>query len=286
MQAEIISLLAAIGWGANAILVRKGSRTGDIFGAAFMSFVVTAIFLWFPIVLSQSLHLIRSRASIYFILSGLMQPLLARIFSYIGIVRMGVSRSSPLRNTDPVYSVIIATVFLQERPGSLVYLGTFFIMAGAWLVVSGRKEEGGFRLLNALFPLGAGFFGAVSQNLRKFGLLILPDPFIAAAVTTTTSLVILSTYLLISGKTGSCRPDRASLPFFGAAAFVSMGAQFCNFLSLKLGDVSIVVPLMGTSPLFAIFFSALFLRQLETVTPRVVTGALLMVAGVISITGR
>ena len=65
-----------------------------------------------------------------------------------------------------------------------------------------------------------------------------------------------------------------------------MGAQFCNFLSLKLGDVSIVVPLMGTSPLFAIFFSALFLRQLETVTPRVVTGALLMVAGVISITGR
>jgi len=47
-----------------------------------------------------------------------------------------------------------------------------------------------------------------------------------------------------------------------------------------------MVPLMDTAPLFTVVFSAIFLRDLERVTFRIVLGAFLMVGGVIIISAR
>lgn len=57
-------------------------------------------------------------------------------------------------------------------------------------------------------------------------------------------------------------------------------------MALSLGDVSVVVPLVNTNPLFIVILSALFLKDLEKVTGLVVTGALLIVGGVGLITYR
>jgi drug/metabolite transporter (DMT)-like permease len=46
------------------------------------------------------------------------------------------------------------------------------------------------------------------------------------------------------------------------------------------------LPLLNTTPLFSVLFSSLFLRQFETVTARVILGAVVMVAGVVTITSR
>lgn len=284
MQAEFFALVAAMGWAVNGILVRKGSRTADVFGAVLLSFLATAIFLWSYLILSQSLHLVRSPAAVYFVLSGLMQPMATRVLSYIGVARLGVSRAAPLRNTDSLVAVLIAVIFLHEHPSSFVYLGTVLTVAGAWTVLSGRDEKGQFKLFDALFPLSAALLAAVSQNLRRMGLLILPNPFAGAAITTTTSLVLFSIYMLISGKIRTCRADRASFPYYGSAAIVSVGAQFYTFAALNKGDVSVVVPLLSTVPLFSIFLSFVFIRSLESITLRVVIGAVLIVAGVIFIT--
>ena len=286
MQAEFFALIAAIGWAVNGIFIRKGSRTGNVFAATLLSFVATVIFLWSYLFLTQSVYLVRSEAALYFVLSGLMQPLITRILSYIGVARLGVSRSAPLRNSDPLYAILIAVIFLQEQPTYLVYLGTALTVGGAWVILSSRDEKGGFRLFDALFPLGAALLAAVSHNLRRFGLLILPNPFVAAAITTTTSLTLFSAYLLISGKIKFCRPERDSFSSFGIAALVSVGAQFFTFAALNKGSVSVVVPLLSTVPLFSILLSFFFIRRLESITGWVVLGAVLTVSGVILITSR
>ena len=56
-------------------------------------------------------------------------------------------------------------------------------------------------------------------------------------------------------------------------------AVYCQILSIKLGEVSTAFTLVQTSPLFVVLISALFLRELERVTPRVVLGAVLTVGG-------
>ena len=82
------------------------------------------------------------------------------------------------------------------------------------------------------------------------------------------------------------RLQRQSFPFFGSAALLSAGAQVLNFMALSMGEVSAMAPLLDSTPLFTVLFSAIFLRDLEKVTARIVLGVLLMLTGAIIITSR
>ena len=283
MRAEFLAILSSIGWAADSILVRRGSQSSNIFGAAFLSYFVTTLCLWFYITLFSSLHLLWSSATIYFVLSGLLQPLLARILYYVGIQRLGVSRAGPLRGTGPLFAVIVAVIFLNERPNYFVYGGTILTVAGAWLILMRMREEGEWKLFDAVFPLGAALIAAVSQSLRRTGLLMLGNPFIGATITNSTSLIIYLISLLVLGKIHLIRLHRASLPYFGSAAFISAGSQILVFVALSRGEVSVMVPLFNTTPFFSVLFTTIFLRDLERVTSRVVIGAVIMVGCVIFI---
>ena len=283
MRAEFLAILSSIGWAADSILVRRGSQSSNIFGAAFLSYFVTTLCLWSYIALFSSLHLLWSSATIYFVLSGLLQPLLARILYYVGIQRLGVSRAGPLRGTGPLFAVIVAVIFLNERPNYFVYGGTILTVAGAWLILMRMREEGEWKLFDAVFPLGAALIAAVSQSLRRTGLLMLGNPFIGATITNSTSLIVYLISLLVLGKIHLIRLHRASLPYFGSAAFISAGSQILVFVALSRGEVSVMVPLFNTTPFFSVLFTTIFLRDLERVTSRVVFGASLLVAGVIFI---
>jgi len=283
MRGEFLAILSSIGWAADSILIRRGSQSSNIFGAAFLSYFVTTLCLWFYITLFSSLHLLWSSATIYFVLSGLLQPLLARILYYVGIQRLGVSRAGPLRGTGPLFAVIVAVIFLNERPNYFVYGGTILTVAGAWLILMRMREEGEWKLFDAVFPLGAALIAAVSQSLRRTGLLMLGNPFIGATITNSTSLIVYLISLLVLGKIHLIRLHRASLPYFGSAAFISAGSQILVFVALSRGEVSVMVPLFNTTPFFSVLFTTIFLRDLERVTSRVVFGAALLVAGVIFI---
>jgi drug/metabolite transporter (DMT)-like permease len=286
MWLEFVAILSAMGWAMDSILVRMGARFSDVFAAAFLSFLVTALCLWGYIVFSFPLDLVWNPAVIYFVMSGLLQPLLARILYYEGMMRLGVSRAGTLRGTGPLFAVILAVIFLHERPGIFVYAGVILTVLGVGLISCRRGAEGGWRLFDVVFPLGAALVAAVSQNLRRTGLLIIPNPFIGAAVTTTTSLVIFSISLLVFGKVRLLRVDKKSVPFFAVASLISAGAQFLVFYSLTWAEVSVMIPLINTTPLFTVLFSALFLRDLETVTSRVLIGTVVLVAGMVFIINR
>ncbi len=286
MRPEIIAIVSAMGWAGDAVLVSIGARASNVVGAALMSYAFATLLLWVYLLFYYPLDHLWSRATIYFLLSGCLQPLLARILYYIGLTRIGVSRSGPLRGAEPLLSVSLAIIFLHERPSLSVYLGAALIVASVWLVLWRSEGEAQSRPLDFLFPLGAALCGAVSQNLRKSGLLILPDPFAGAAVSASTSLVIFLTFLAATGKIRLAIPRRESVPFFGSAAVVSAGAQILNFAALNGGEVSAMVPLLNTTPLFTVLFSILFLRRVEKVTLRVMLGALMMFAGVLVIASR
>ena len=287
MRPEIVPFLSAMGWAVDSILVRKGARTSSVLSAAFLSYVVTTILTWSYVAINFPLSIVRSPAAFYFMASGTLQPLLARIFLYIGIERLGVARAMPLRGTGPLFSVAIAVFFLQERPVLPVYLGGLFIVAGGWLVLYRKgASSSDWRLLDEIYPLLAAFLAGVSQNFRRAGLLILPNPFVAGAVTTGTSLTIFVIYLWIKRQFPVVIPSRESLPYFGPTAFVSAISQLLVFTSLNLGEVSVMIPLLNTTPLFSLLFSAIFLKDLEKVTMPIVLGALSLLGGALLITAR
>lgn len=286
MPPEVIAIVSAMGWAGDSVLVRLGARKSNVVGAAFLSYSVSAFCFWTYLLLHSSLNLLWSPATIYFLLGGCLQPLIARLLFYIGLTRLGAARAAPLRGVEPLCSTAIAVVFLHERPGLSVYAGTVLIVASVWLISWRRSGEAEWRLFDIVFPLGAALVAAVAQNLRKAGLLILPDPVVGTAVSTSISLALLFVFLLATRRMGLVRVGRESLPFFGSAAFVAALSQLLNFLALTRGQVSAMVPLLNTTPLFTVLFSSLFLREVEKVTLRTAIGAALMVTGVVVITNR
>jgi drug/metabolite transporter, DME family len=279
-------MFSAMGWASDSVLVRLGVRRSNIFAAMLMSYLVSVACIWSYLLATTSFTFLRSPAIPYFLISGCLQPLFARALFYAGITRIGVARAGPLRGAEPLFATIIAVAVLHERPGLPVYVGTALIMGSLWLISGSQAGAVKWRLLDAALPLGAGLVSAISQTLRKEGLRILPNPFVATAIVTSTSLVLLMTFVLVTKRTRLLRMERESLLFFIGAGLIAVSAQVTNFIAIGQGDLSVIIPILNTTPLFTVLFSALFLRSLETIAPRIIFGAVLMVAGVITITSR
>jgi drug/metabolite transporter, DME family len=58
----------------------------------------------------------------------------------------------------------------------------------------------------------------------------------------------------------------------------------CIYYALDLGKVSVVIPISSTGPLFSLIFAALFLRDVERVTSRIVLSAVMIIGGVVLLT--
>lgn len=287
MGPEFLALTSSVAWGSEAILVRRGARYASVALAALMGFVLSTVALWTAIWLFFPLSLLYTRGTYYFVISGLIQPAIVRFMHYTGIVRLGASRAGPVRSVTPLFAIALAFTFLGERPEVGVYLGSLLSVVGVWLTSSRREGESDWKAIHLAYPLGAAFLTAISQNFRKTGLFIMPNPYVATAITITTSLAVFSLSLLATGQLrATFQGDRKCLPFYGTAAFVSATAQLLGYIALSEGDVSVVVPLINTNPLFIVLFSALFLRDLETVNARVAFGAVMIVTGIVLITWR
>lgn len=284
--AEIVAIFSAMGWAVDSVLVRFGLRRSNIFAAMLMSYAVSITCVWSYLIATTPLDFLASPAMIYYLISGCMQPIFARALFYEGITRIGVARAGPLRGIEPLFAATIALIVFNEQPGLQVYIGTVLIVASLWLISGKQEENQRWRYVDALLPIGAALISAVSQTLRKQALQIIPDPFVAVAMVTTVSLLLLLGFVFTTGRAQQLRMERTSFKFFLAAALVATTAQVANFIALGQGQMSVIIPLLNTTPLFTVFFSALFLRQVETVTLRIVSGAILMVGGVILITSR
>ena len=286
MSSEIWAIFSAAAWAVDSILVRKGTAFSNASTAALVSFFVNVTILVPYIFFQYPLEKIFQPASLFFVVSGIIQPAIVRVMFYVGIVRLGVSRAGPIRGTSPFFAVAIAFFLFHERPELAVYVGGLLTIAGTWLVSYKRTGEGKWRTIDLMFPLGAAMLASVSQNIRKVGLNTTNEPIIAATISTATSLCCLFGSVLFSGKASSIKITRECLPYYGAAAVFALIGQLCTFIALNGGQISVVTPLVNTTPLFVIGLTALFLRGEEKVNKAVVIGVIFLVAGIAVITAR
>jgi len=78
--------------------------------------------------------------------------------------------------------------------------------------------------------------------------------------------------------------DNESLKYLTLAAITVNIAQLLRYVSLSMGDVSSVVPIMSTYILFGILLSYVINRSLEDFNVRIIVGATLVVLGTTLIT--
>ena len=180
----------------------------------------------------------------------------------------------------------MAIIFLGETITFPIVVATLMIIAGITLL---SWRSGSIKLVGSAvflwYPIAASALAGASQVVRKFGLAAVPHPFLAAAVTATSSLLVsLFTMWYVEKSQDTWRMNRQCFWWFVAAGVTVSCAMTCIYYALDLGKVSVVIPLSSTGPFFSLILTAMFLRDVERVTPRIVVSAAMIVGGVVLLT--
>lgn len=276
--APLLAAAAAVGFGVAGVLLRRGLQYASPLSAALVSVTVTTGFIWTLTVLTAPLGGLLTWSVWPFLVAGLVAPGLARLFFFVGIDRIGVPRAFSLMAAAPLFAVVLAVVFLGERPGPLLLAGALAIVTGGVLLSRRSHDEAPWRRRDMIYPaLGALGF-AVRDNLSRWGFREYGDPLTAAAAATVTSLAMM--WLFAGVQRTSLTMPRVGLVFFACSGLFEGLAYLLMWRALAIGDVSVVSPLVNAHSIVAIALAAIFLRDLERVTWRIAAAAALIVSGV------
>jgi uncharacterized membrane protein len=286
IPAELYALANAFLFALHNMLTKKALRYSNPATAVISSLLINIMFLWTVSVLFVPLESLTSAGILIFVGVGFFQPGLTRLLSYKGIDALGIAITDPIRATTPLFSAIMAVIFLGEEVTLSIVAATVLIIAGITLL-SWRSDS--MKLTGSAvylwYPIAASALAGATQVVRKFGMAAVPHPFLAAAVTATSSFVVsLVTLWYVEKTQETWKMNRDCFWWFLAAGIVISLGMTCIYYALDLGKVSVVIPISSTGPFFSLILAAIFLRDVERVTSRIGISAAMIVGGVMILT--
>lgn len=130
-----------------------------------------------------------------------------------------------------------------------------------------------------LYALLSALFAALTALCAKIGVKDI-DSNLATAIRTTIILLLTWGIVAASGQLGAIKSVSKYTWLFLVLSGLATGLSWlCYFKAIQLGDVSRVAPIDKLSVVFTIILAAIFLH--ESLTPKVIIGALLITAGAI-----
>lgn len=275
---HLLALSSALCTASATMLIQRGLRGSSFYAGAWINVVVGAIAAWAAAVWLVPVEEFTWQAVPYFALSGLIGTTGGRLFRVFAIQKVGAPVAAAVNNMTPLVASGLAILFLGERVTPPIVAGTLVIVVGTILLsLSGRLV--GFRVRDLSYPfIAASCFGIV-QILRKLGLAS-AGPLLGATINVTAALIAVTAFVAASGNLGSLRCSRRSLLYFIGGGIAENGGVFFLLLSLGFGDVSVVIPLAGTAPLFVLGLAYLIPSEKSKLSWRIVAGVVLIVLGV------
>jgi drug/metabolite transporter (DMT)-like permease len=275
---------SGLGFGVFQTLNRRTVLTLDPYVSTFVQLAIALVVLGCACLATGDLAGLRTATAAgvaWFAAAGVVHFFGGWTFLSLSQRRVGAARTSPLISTTPVFGVAVAAVTLHETPTVVAVAGIAVVLAGVYVIALERVARTGRPpLRHALFGLCTALCWSISPVLIKHGLRGLASPLLGVTVGMVCALAVYALAIPASGGTfrlprGDFRPAGQLL----AGVFVGLsvwsrwvaldGASIAVALALSLLSVPVVVAL---SPIVVG-------RVLERVTPRVVGGSALVVAG-------
>lgn len=286
----LFAIVAACGLAGQALFVRLATRRGRVIDALLVVALVNAAVLVPLTLLLVPSPTLTPRVIGAFVAAGIVGTMLGRVFFFAGIKRVGASRAEPIKASMPLYATVLAVFLLGEHVSGPQWLGILLIVVGIAVVSwegAAADRAGGKDVpwIGLLLPLLAAFCFGLEPIFASVGLEAGAEVLVGVSIKAITALVVFVSYLAWRGSL----PRPSELPAGDVRWYVLAGLSSTVFLlsyyaGLAASRVSVVVPIMQTSPLLVVIVSALFLRQIETVTLRLVAAAGIIVAGGITVT--
>jgi drug/metabolite transporter (DMT)-like permease len=282
MLAIAFGILASLCFAAASLLAQRGLYIVPTPWGAWVTLVANTGFLFvFHFILYPKAPILVFE-NLTFVAVGLFVPGLTRVLTFRGIRTMGSAITSTIVNATPMFSTALAMLVLGERPGPLVLAGVVLIVSGLG-IISWEGSERSWKRAELIFPFLAAILFSIKDVTVRWGLGGSDSPVLAAAiaaVTSTVEIFLINRYIY---KEKFALPPRPVIHWFVSSGLFTGGSFLFMFLALSMERVSIIAPLVNSYAVFVLVLAPLMARQIERVTLRKVTGALLVVAGIFSI---
>lgn len=283
MSSEVTALLASISFALFAVFGWLGLRHSTPLTATIVSLAVRTITLGTAVILFGGVPGVAMMALAVFVFLGVMQTAIS-LLTFVGLQKIGTSRSQPLRNSYPLWSAMIAIALMGESAGAAVLLGTLLVVIGV-VMISWKPEAApsSYRWWHVIYSTVAGFLAGVAFPLRRYGLSITNEPVFFSFVVAIVSLIGAIPYTLWTGSERRLIWHRRAVIDFSLSGFFEALGALLTLMALTNGRVVIVSPIVATTPLFSLVISMIFLRGKENVTAITILGTIAIVLGTIAI---
>lgn len=240
-----------------------------------------------------------------FLLAGGFSTFLGRWFFLESVVRFGPSRASIFQVTSPLFTALLAWIFLRETLQPLEMAGMGLAIGGLLLVVpvpgflSKPRADTAAPAAQVVAAAGPGWLQSLLQSALLMGLgsslaYSLGSVFRGAAIRRWDEAVLgaligavggLVLHTLFSRDKKKLpaqlkAADRRGMLLFAASGVLTISAQLCLILALKYIPVSVASLITLCTPVLVFPMSYLLLKNSEEVTPLTLLGGALTLAGV------
>ncbi len=252
---------------------------------------VTTTMGWFFYWLEGSFDQTPYQGVLWFMAMGFFGSFAGRYINFIAIRYTGLARAAVMNQTVLVWASVLAVFILGESMSPQKALGILGVMCGASMLVYNPKGDVGRKIPLHYYaiPIASALLYAFAHLVGKFAFEWISSSAFGMAVANTTSLTLLLGMLPFTQ--GQRDPGAGGDTKGLMVLLLGAGLQGCGIFffwtSVKLGEITRVIPLTRLSVLLIIFLSWLLFRQQENVTWRVVLGGLIALLGAFAtVTGR
>lgn len=274
----IYALLASVFSGLTSVFAKTGIKNTDSILATFLRTIVISLFLLLIVIFKENINnifLIDKKTLLFLILSGISNTLLW--ICYFKALDLGtVSKVTPVDKTSIVLTLILSSLFLNEKITTIKIISIVLILLGTFLTIKKEsKDSKDNRWI--LYAILTAVFTSTTTVLSKIGIENTNTTLITF-LRTIVVLIILTTITLFKKKYKYIKDIKSRSWLFIILSGLSTSLSWLfYFKALALGEASIVFPIEKLSLVVSILISIIFLK--EKVSKKQITGIIIIVIG-------
>ncbi len=289
MSGELVALLSTLLWAVASVLLTIGAKRIHVVPLNLIRCVVSTAFFWALLPFYgglDALAAIPSSAWIWLVVSVLGLLVVGDSLYFRSMDLAGVSWAMPIANVNPLWAVLLASVFVGEPLTWALLLGALLVIGGVVLVSRSTRTADSTspadphaRRTGLLLALLVSVLWATGQVALKPATASIHSV-VANSVRQPMGMLMLLGLSLFQGRWRQLRMlDRKSWTVIILASLVGTGVGSLLFiLAIQTAGAGRTAVLTSTAPLLAMPFSVLWLH--ERPTRWTLVGTLLTSAGI------
>lgn len=274
----IYALLASVFSGLTSVFAKTGIKNIDSLLATFLRTIVISLFLFLIVIWKENLNdifLLDTKTILFLILSGISNTLLW--ICYFKALDLGtVSKVTPVDKTSVVLTLILSSIFLNEKITSIKIISIVLMLSGTFLTIKKESKDSKDNKW-IIYAILTAVFTSTTTLLSKMGIESANTPLITF-LRTIVVLIILTVITLFKKKYKSIKDiEKRSWLFIILSGLSTSLSWLFYFKALALGEASVVFPIEKLSLVVSILISITFLK--EKVNKKQIIGIIIIVIG-------